>query len=116
MFELYGTPRLLYCVDSVMSFYQNSLPLTNSQFVSDGLVISFNTASTSVIPVLSGKGILSHCKRCLDHRAQFYTLLTNFTQDTLGCIPSFGLPPKTRPAEISKFPYQNHDSTNDREY
>ncbi|THH11359.1 hypothetical protein EW145_g709 [Phellinidium pouzarii] len=63
MFELYGVPRLLYCIDSVMSFYHNNLPVENAPFTSDGLVISFNTASTSVIPILSGKGILSHCKR-----------------------------------------------------
>ncbi|KAL5535093.1 ARP5 [Sanghuangporus sanghuang] len=63
MFEQYGVPRLLYCVDSVMSFYHNNLPAPSSPFTSDGLVISFNTASTSVIPVLSGRGILNHCKR-----------------------------------------------------
>jgi actin-related protein 5 len=40
-----------------MSFYQNHGP------GADGLVLSFNTASTSVIPILSGKGIMSHAKR-----------------------------------------------------
>lgn len=40
-----------------MSFYQNHGP------GADGLVLSFNTASTSVVPILSGKGILSHAKR-----------------------------------------------------
>ncbi|KAG2084145.1 hypothetical protein BD769DRAFT_1539264 [Suillus cothurnatus] len=53
MFEQYSVPSLTYCVDSVMS----------SPFSADGLVVSFNTASTSVIPILNGKGVLSHAKR-----------------------------------------------------
>lgn len=57
LFELYSVPSVAYCIDSVMSFYQNNTP------AADGLVISFNTASTSVLPILSGKGILSHAKR-----------------------------------------------------
>ncbi|KAF8151988.1 actin-like protein Arp5p [Mycena galopus ATCC 62051] len=56
LFEQYSVPSVAYCVDSVMSFYQNN-------GLSDGLVLSFNTASTSVIPILLGKGILSHAKR-----------------------------------------------------
>lgn len=63
MFELYNVPRLMYCVDSMLSFYQNNLPSAGAPFTSDGLVISFNTASTSVIPMLNGRGILSQCKR-----------------------------------------------------
>ncbi|EIW86258.1 chromatin remodeling complex subunit [Coniophora puteana RWD-64-598 SS2] len=63
MFELYGVPSLLYCVDSVMSFYQNNKPPSSGAFDTDGLVISFNTASTSVIPMVKGKGLLSHAKR-----------------------------------------------------
>ncbi|KAL0945578.1 hypothetical protein HGRIS_014738 [Hohenbuehelia grisea] len=59
MFEQYSVPSLAYCVDGVMSFYQNNLPSTSA----DGLAISFNTASTSVIPILQGKGIMSHAKR-----------------------------------------------------
>lgn len=63
MFELYSVPSLAYCVDGVMSFYHNNKPAPQDSFTSDGLVISFNTASTSVIPVLNGKGIMSHAKR-----------------------------------------------------
>ncbi|KAF7986150.1 hypothetical protein HWV62_38522 [Athelia sp. TMB] len=63
MFEQYSVPSLAYCVDSVMSFYHNNLPTQGSQFVSDGLVLSFNTASTSIIPILSGKGLMSQAKR-----------------------------------------------------
>ncbi|KAJ6573856.1 chromatin remodeling complex subunit [Mycena vulgaris] len=57
LFEQYSVPSVAYCVDSVMSFYQNHGP------GADGLVLSFNTASTSVIPILAGKGIMSHAKR-----------------------------------------------------
>ncbi|KAJ8088694.1 Nuclear actin-protein involved in chromatin remodeling [Marasmius tenuissimus] len=63
MFEQYCVPSLTYCVDGVMSFYSNNLPPTNSPFTSDGIVISFNTASTSVIPILHGKGLMSYAKR-----------------------------------------------------
>lgn len=63
MFEQYSVPSLTYCVDSVMSFYHNNKPTSGSTFSADGLVVSFNTASTSVIPILNGKGVLSHAKR-----------------------------------------------------
>jgi actin-related protein len=63
MFEQYCVPSLTYCIDSIMSFYHNNQPEPSVPFSSDGLVISFNTASTSIIPILSGKGILSHAKR-----------------------------------------------------
>ncbi|KAF8885250.1 chromatin remodeling complex subunit [Gymnopilus junonius] len=63
MFELYGVPSLTYCVDGIISFYQNNLPPPSQPFSANGLVISFNTASTSVIPILRGKGVLSLAKR-----------------------------------------------------
>ncbi|KAF8168439.1 chromatin remodeling complex subunit [Crassisporium funariophilum] len=65
MFELYSVPYLTYCIDGIMSLYQNHLPAvaSNEQFRASSLVLSFNTASTSVIPVLRGKGILSLAKR-----------------------------------------------------
>ncbi|KAF5377282.1 hypothetical protein D9615_006449 [Tricholomella constricta] len=63
MFEQYSVPSLAYCVDGVMSFYHNNSISAQDPFTSDGLVVSFNTASTSVIPVLNGKGIMSHAKR-----------------------------------------------------
>ncbi|KZT24689.1 actin-like protein Arp5p [Neolentinus lepideus HHB14362 ss-1] len=63
MFELYSVPSLAYCVDSVMSFYHNNLPSPSTPFKSDGLVISFNTASTSVVPVLGGQSVMSHAQR-----------------------------------------------------
>ena len=63
MFEQYSVPSLAFCVDSVMSFYHNNLPYPPFPFHGDGLVVSFNTASTSVVPILDGKGIMSHAKR-----------------------------------------------------
>lgn len=64
MFELYSVPSLTYAVDGVMSFYLNNRPTSPStSFTSSGLAISFNTASTSVIPILDGKGIMSQAKR-----------------------------------------------------
>lgn len=46
-----------------MSSYHNNLPASGEPYTSSSLVVSFNTASTSVIPVISGRGILSHAKR-----------------------------------------------------
>jgi actin-related protein 5 len=65
MFELYSVPSLTYAVDAVLSFYQNNLPSPpSSQYTASGLALSFNTSSTSVIPILNGKGIMSQAKRC----------------------------------------------------
>ncbi|KAH9005775.1 chromatin remodeling complex subunit [Lactarius hatsudake] len=64
MFELYSVPSLTYAVDAVMSFHLNNRPTSSSASpTSSGLAISFNTASTSVIPILDGKGIMSQAKR-----------------------------------------------------
>ncbi|KAI0762342.1 hypothetical protein C8Q74DRAFT_1440453 [Fomes fomentarius] len=43
----YSVPSLTFCVDSVMSFYHSNLPSPPVPFHGDGLVVSFNTASTS---------------------------------------------------------------------
>uniref|UniRef100_D8QKM7 Uncharacterized protein n=1 Tax=Schizophyllum commune (strain H4-8 / FGSC 9210) TaxID=578458 RepID=D8QKM7_SCHCM len=63
LFEQYSVPSVAYCLDGVMSFYERNKPSSPGPFTADGLVISFNTASTSVIPILNGRGILSHAKR-----------------------------------------------------
>ena len=68
MFELYSVPSLTYAVDAVLSFYHNNLPSPpSSPYTASGLAISFNTSSTSVIPILNGKGIMSQAKRCALH-------------------------------------------------
>ncbi|KAH8831141.1 chromatin remodeling complex subunit [Flagelloscypha sp. PMI_526] len=63
MFELYNVPTLTFCNDGLMSFYKNKHPSNGGLFTSDGLVVSFNTASTSVVPIVAGKGIMSQAKR-----------------------------------------------------
>ena len=64
MFELYSVPSLTYAVDAAMSFYVNNRPTPPAtSLTASGLAISFNTASTSVIPILDGKGIMSQAKR-----------------------------------------------------
>ena len=66
MFELYSVPSLTYAVDAVMSFYLNNRSTSPSTPLdASGLAISFNTASTSIIPILNGKGIMSQAKRCV---------------------------------------------------
>jgi actin-related protein 5 len=62
LFELYGVPSVTYAVDAPLSFYFNTRPPAG-HFLSSGLVVSFNSSSTSVIPVLSGRGIMSAAKR-----------------------------------------------------
>lgn len=75
IFELYSAPYLTYCVDSLMSFYQNNQPQPSESHTADGLVISLNTASTSVIPILHGKGIMSRSKRVPWSTSQSYEYL-----------------------------------------
>jgi actin-related protein 5 len=59
LFEGYNVPKAAFPVDGLMSFYHN----TPDQPQRDGIVLSFNSASTSVIPVLNGKGVLANAKR-----------------------------------------------------
>lgn len=58
LFEGYNVPSITYGVDSLYSFYENA-----PNPISDGLIISSATASTHVIPVLNGQGILASAKR-----------------------------------------------------
>lgn len=72
IFESYGAPSLAYGLDSLFSFHANSPSPPNSSypFTSDGLVISSSTASTHVIPVLGGRGVLSRSKKCVESPAR----------------------------------------------
>lgn len=75
LFELYSVPSLTYGVDSVMSFYHNHLPSpAEAPFTADGMVVSFNAASTAVIPILNGKGIMSHAKRSVGFMQKYMYL------------------------------------------
>ncbi|KAK7064825.1 hypothetical protein R3P38DRAFT_2826591 [Favolaschia claudopus] len=90
LFEQYSVPSVTYCVDSVMSFYQNNGP------GADGLVLSFNTASTSVIPILSGKGILSHAKRIPWGASQAADYLLKLIQLKYTSFPTRVTPPQSQ--------------------
>ncbi|GAA6043983.1 hypothetical protein JCM8097_003422 [Rhodosporidiobolus ruineniae] len=59
LFEGYSAPSVAYGVDSLLSLYSVAPQPTTA----DALVISSATASTSVIPVLGGKGILTAAKK-----------------------------------------------------
>ncbi|GJJ09400.1 hypothetical protein Clacol_003622 [Clathrus columnatus] len=80
IFELYSAPHLTYCVDSLMSLYQNNQPQLSHPYTASGLVISLNTASTSVIPVIDGKGIMSRSKRIPWSTSQSYEYLQKLIQ------------------------------------
>ncbi|KAM0790724.1 hypothetical protein ACM66B_004579 [Microbotryomycetes sp. NB124-2] len=60
LFEGYGVPSVAYGVDSLFAFHGNQEQTSGSR---DGLVISSSTATTHVIPMLDGKGILSSSKK-----------------------------------------------------
>ena len=108
MFELYTVPSLVYCVDSIMSFYHNSKPI-DGQFTGDGLVISFNTASTSVIPILNGKGVLSNAKRyilCVGAPRQRSN--DPPLQDTMGILTGHRVSPEVDPTKVPNIPYACH--------
>ena len=105
MFELYTVPSLAYCVDSIMSFYHNNKP-HDGRFAADGLVISFNTASTSVIPILNGKGILSNAKRYILCAGAFGQTFDDFwLQDPMGLVTCYRIPPEVDTTKVPNIPY-----------
>ena len=99
MFEQYAVPSLTYCIDSMMSFYQNNQPQSTSPFNADGLVVSYNTASTSVIPVLDGKGVLSHAKRSV-YLELMRTCVDYTLQNTMGHTTIHGVSPEAHSVKI----------------
>jgi hypothetical protein len=106
MFELYSVPSLAYCVDSIMSFYRNNYhPTVPQDFMTNGLVISFNTSSTSVVPVLEGKGIMSHAKRFVPKLSYnpHFPYCSLIMKDPMGCRPNLRIYAKAHPTEISWF-------------
>lgn len=112
MFELYSVPSLTYCVDGIMSFYQNNLPAPTDPFTANGLVISFNTASTSVIPILRGKGVLSLAKRYGMNSVLLGSGLIGVQQNTMGRVADVRIPPQTYTTEIPQLPNTRHECTN----
>ncbi|KAK4052358.1 Nuclear actin-protein involved in chromatin remodeling [Microbotryomycetes sp. JL201] len=59
LFEGYSVPSVAYGVDSLFAFHNHAA----SSDTRDGLIISSSTASTHVIPVLDGRGVLSSSKK-----------------------------------------------------
>ncbi|KAI5954307.1 ARP5 [Candida jiufengensis] len=57
LFEAYQVPKVSFGLDSLFSFYAN----TNGK--STGLVIGSGNQSTSIIPVIDGKGLMTQAKR-----------------------------------------------------
>lgn len=55
LFELYGAPSVTYGVDSLFAF--------SRQQHRDGMALNLGHNSTTVIPVVDGRGILSRAKR-----------------------------------------------------
>jgi actin-related protein 5 len=55
LFELYQPPSVTYGIDSLFEF--------NTQQKKDGLAINMGNTSTTLIPVLNGRGDLSRAKR-----------------------------------------------------
>lgn len=55
LFENYGVPSVCYGLDSLFSAYQND--------VRDGLVVSSGKMSTTVVPLLDGRGLIDFSKR-----------------------------------------------------
>lgn len=115
MFELYTVPSLAYCVDSIMSFYHNNRP-SHGQFAADGLVISFNTASTSVIPILNGKGILGNAKRYILRARAVEQGSDGFaSQDSMGFVAGYRVSPKVDTTKVSNVPYPRYILPSQRE-
>ncbi|KAI1785574.1 actin-like ATPase domain-containing protein [Ganoderma leucocontextum] len=94
MFEQYSVPSVAFCVDSVMSFYHNNLPSPSVPFHGDGLVVSFNTASTSVVPMLDGKGLMNHAKRINWGASQATDYLLKLIQLKYPTFPTRVMPPQ----------------------
>ncbi|KAF9443619.1 chromatin remodeling complex subunit, partial [Macrolepiota fuliginosa MF-IS2] len=93
LFELYSVPEVTYCVDGIMSFYKNNG--STKPFTADGLVLSFNTASTSIIPILSGRGILSYAKRIPWGASQASDYLLKLIQLKYSSFPTRVTPTQT---------------------
>ena len=55
LFELYGAPSVIYGIDSLFAF--------SRQKHLDGLAINLGHNASTVIPIVSGRGVLKRAKR-----------------------------------------------------
>ncbi|KAG8730833.1 Nuclear actin-protein involved in chromatin remodeling, partial [Ceratobasidium sp. 428] len=78
LFEAYGAPSVAYGLDSLMSLHYNTG--TPNYALMDSLVVSFNTSSTSVIPVHGGRALLGYSKRLPYGGSQASELLLKLAQ------------------------------------
>ncbi|KAG8741536.1 Nuclear actin-protein involved in chromatin remodeling [Ceratobasidium sp. 414] len=78
LFEAYGAPSVAYGLDSLMSLHYNTG--TPNYALMDSLVVSFNTSSTSVIPVYGGRALLGYSKRIPYGGSQASELLLKLAQ------------------------------------
>ncbi|XP_067266157.1 actin-related protein 5 [Chanodichthys erythropterus] len=62
LFECYGVPRVAYGVDSLFSFYNNSVS-DGADLPSTGLVVSSGYHCSHVLPVINGRLDAVNCKR-----------------------------------------------------
>ncbi|KAK4686158.1 actin-related protein 5, partial [Tremellales sp. Uapishka_1] len=88
LFELYNAPSVTYGIDSLFAF--------SRQKHSDGLSISLGHNSSTIIPVVAGKGVLSRAKRLPWGGAQASELMLKLAQLK---YPSF--PVKVTPAQAT---------------
>ncbi|EJT98924.1 chromatin remodeling complex subunit [Dacryopinax primogenitus] len=77
LFEAYDVPSVLYGPDGYFSMYANAPPSSSSM---DGVVVSFNTQSTSMWPVLGGEAQMNQAKRIPFGGTQAIDLLLKFVQ------------------------------------
>ncbi|KAG8682449.1 Nuclear actin-protein involved in chromatin remodeling [Ceratobasidium sp. 395] len=78
LFEAYGAPSVAYGLDSLMSLHYNTG--TPNYALMDSLIVSFNTSSTSVIPVHGGRALLGYSKRLPYGGSQASELLLKLAQ------------------------------------
>ena len=55
LFETYQIPSVCYGIDALFSAYQNS--------ITDGLAVSSGKNSTTIVPILEGRGLVDFSKR-----------------------------------------------------
>lgn len=63
LFEGYGVPSVTYGVDSLFAFSRTGLK--------DGLAVGMGHQSTTLIPVVNGRGVLSSARRSVSPLTSF---------------------------------------------
>lgn len=82
LFECYGVPRVAYGVDSLFSFYHNSIQ-SGLDRPHTGLVLSSGYHCSHVLPFVNGRYRALALVSCFTQ----YFILPNVTQDVLVHVP-----------------------------